>query len=80
MFGRYWRKVLGSTPLALESGLSLPAVFAQAMEPEGRIHVLLQLFEEGLTPRATTKAVSPGRKMLLGIVSAESAYAVARAT
>ena len=45
VFGRYWRKppaVLGSAPAAVESGRSVPAVFAQTVAPEGASQVTPQ--------------------------------------
>ena len=53
-FGRYWRNVLGRTPPELESARSLLAVFAQTTDPDGEIQVALQLFDDGLTPLAST--------------------------
>jgi hypothetical protein len=74
--GLYWRYdgfvFGGRRPSEFASGRSDPAVFAQAVADDGRIHVVLQSLMLGGSPTIARYAVLPAPNVDLGDVSAGS--------
>src|SRR6478735_3130587 len=70
----------GSAPALSELGRSVPRVFAHAVVPAGRLHVVLQPVCATLRPAILMNAVAPGGNTLCCVVSAEFEYAVGFAT